>query len=813
LKPLPTRNAFWRFIWTADSFVSSSVFEIWDWLKQTGSGFSSWMHYWFRIGGLPKHVFGLVSDAMTLSIVAFFALLAFSLPPISETGNVWNRGRDYSVTFTDQDGNLLGRRGIRQDDAIPLDQIPPAVIQAVLATEDARFFDHFGVDVIGTLRAVLRNARSSSVQGGSSITQQVAKNLFLSPERTIRRKVHEAFLSMWIEARLSKQEILKLYLDRSYLGGGNYGVEAAAQFYFGKSIRDVNLSEAAVLAGLFKAPTNYAPHRNPDAARQRANVVLFRMLDAGFITQGELLKAQRDPAQVVAQTEVDSPGWFLDYAYQDTLGLLEDYGLQNDFVLEVKLTMDRRMQLEAQRIINDVVDTQGPDGKFTQASAVIMDPDGAVRAVIGGRDYEDSQFNRASMAKRQTGSAFKPFVYMAALMKGWEPNQSVIDGPVTIGKWTPKNYSGGYVGKTSLINALTWSYNSIPVKIWQAFGRQHILDTTHQAGITGDLDTYAPMVLGTSELTLMDLTTGYATFASGGKRAESYAVLEIRKPNGEVLYDRGVNAPAPEQAFPEDRVAALNSMLSSVVMQGTGTGANIGFAPVGGKTGTNQGYRDAWFVGFTANHVTGVWVGNDDFKPMNEITGGKIPAPTWKRLMTVADAGLERRALAGVPLTSFYANAVVPSISVTVGQKPSTEVAMVLENVGAETGADVAGDGQAFADDEAGSVLKNMFGTAKAARTGVGNRKLSRKAQRRLQLAAVELRNQDGPQKRGKRLLRNQRLAAGSAPRKPQSYAIPRANVGVYVRQPARRPGFFERLFSSNRKQQRARRKKVVFTF
>jgi penicillin-binding protein 1A len=801
LKPLPTRNALWRKLWTADAYVSSAVFEIWQWLKRAGSAYSSFLYYYFRITGLPRHVVGIANDGLTLLTIFVFGLLAYALPPFSGTGDVWNRGREYAVTLTDVEGNLLGRRGIRQDDAIPLDQIPPHLIQAVLATEDARFFDHFGVDVIGTMRAIVRNARTNSSQGGSSITQQVAKNLFLSPEKTIRRKVHEAFLSMWIEARLSKEEILKLYLDRAYLGGGNYGVEAASQFYYGKSVRDVTLNESAVIAGLFKAPTNYAPHRNPEAARSRANVVLFRMLDAGYITQGELLRAQRQPAQAVVQRDLNSPDWFLDYAYQNTLDILEEYDLKKEFVIEVKTTIDRRLQTEMQRILNETVDIDGVAGNFAQASSISMSSDGAVRAIVGGRDYEDSQFNRATNAARQSGSAFKPFVYMAALLKGFEPQQIVVDGPVSVGRWSPRNYSGSYVGKTTLMNALAHSYNSIPVKIWQAVGRQQIIRTAQQAGLTGELDTYAPMVLGTSELTLLDLTTGYATFAAGGKLAEPYAVLEIRKPDGELIYDRAVNAAAPEQVFPEERVAALNSMMNAVVKSGTARGADLGFAPQAGKTGTNQGYRDAWFVGFTANHVTGVWVGNDDFKPMNEVTGGKVPAPVWKRIMEVADAGLERKALAGVPLDGSYAEVPVPSGQPTAQPPVDDQVAGLLENVAvdpAEAGDAVAEDAVA-GDDGASDVLRGMMNLFEGKKQQVRERKLRRK------VAASA--------KRSRAVVQGQRQRRAA---RQTAYVIPRANTGYTaprnVKAQSNKPDFFDRLFRTNRSG-KSKRRKALFNF
>jgi penicillin-binding protein 1A len=440
-------------------------------------------------------------------------------------------------------------------------------------------------------------------------------------------------------------------------------VEAAAQFYFGKSVRDINISEASIIAGLFKAPTNYAPHKNPEAARARANVVLYRMLDAGFITQGELLQARRTPAVVVAQTHLDAPNWYLDWAYQDTLDVLEKYGLTGEYVIEVKTTIDSKLQSASQRILNDAIALQGEQEKFSQAASITMAPDGAVRAIIGGKDYEESQFNRATDAERQSGSAFKPFVYLAALRAGWKPNQIVVDGPVSIGNWAPKNYSGGYAGRVTLTSALAHSYNSIPVKILIDVGKNPIIKAARDMGIQGTLETWAPMVLGTSALTLLDLTTGYATFAGSGVQAQPYAVLEIRKPTGEVIYSRDANTkPAPHMESPEV-IADMNVMLSAVVKSGTARRADLGFTPQGGKTGTNQGYRDAWFVGFTANTVTGVWVGNDDFTPMNEVTGGRIPAPLWKSITEVAEQNFQPKALAGLPLDGSYTK-IVPATPV-----------------------------------------------------------------------------------------------------------------------------------------------------
>ena len=657
---LPTRNGIYRAIWTADSYVSSVLFEFWDLIKRAGSAYSSFLYRYFRISGPKRVLIDFIDDFFTFGVIALFGLLAYALPPFSGTGDIWNRGREYAITFTDSNGKIIGRRGIRQDDAIPLDEIPPSLIKAVLATEDARFYDHFGVDVIGTLRALVHNAKGGgSKQGGSSITQQEPKNLFLSPERTIRRKVNEAFLSMWIEARLSKQEILKLYLDRAYLGGGTYGVEAASQFYFGKSVRDINLSESAVLAGLFKAPTNYAPHSNPDASKARSNVVLYRMLDAGFINQGELLQAKREPAQIVLQNDVASPNWFLDWAYQDTLDVMQKQGLMNNYAVEVKTTIDSRLEDASQLIINDVVDNLGPDRNFSQAASITMAPDGAVRAIIGGRDYGDSQFNRATNAKRQVGSTFKPFVYLTALEKGYTRDTIVVDGTVCVVNWCVRNFEPDFRGRVPLWQALTHSINTIAVKLMVEFGRKTVEETAHRLGIQGRIDPYPTMAIGTSALTLMDLATGYATLAAGGKLATPYAVVEIRRPNGDLIYNRTSNGVEQPQVSPFEKVAELNSMLHDVVMQGTAKRAQLGYAPVAGKTGTNANFRDAWFLGFSAHNVTGVWVGNDDNSPMdgsklNAVTGGRVPAPAWKRIMDVAEAGLKPEGLPGVPMDDTY---------------------------------------------------------------------------------------------------------------------------------------------------------------
>jgi penicillin-binding protein 1A len=699
-------NSITRFFWRLDSWASAAVYEAGASLRRGWAAYSSWLEH-FRVRGAGRVVVDLADDAATFGLVFALGLLVFALPPFSGTGDIWNRGRQHAVTFTDANGEIIGRRGIRQDDAIPLEEIPPHVVMAVLATEDARFYQHFGVDLQGTARATLRNAEADGVvQGGSSITQQLAKNLFLTPERSMRRKINEAFLAMWIEARLSKDDILKMYLDRSYLGGGTYGVEAAAQFYFGKSIRDVTLAEAAMLAGLFKAPSRFAPHVNIQAARARANVVLYRMLDVGYITQGELFGARRRPAEVVNVPSLYSPDYFLDWAYRETLQLLDQHGLEGEYVLEVKTTLDIEAHQAAHRILNEMLEEEGPQVDASQAALVAMEPDGAIKAIIGGRDYEDSQFNRATEAKRQPGSAFKPFVYLAALRNGFEPNSIVNDTAVWIGNWSPQNYNRKYSGRTTLTNALARSINTIPVHLMRAIGRQPIIDAAHLVGIESKMLSVPSLPLGTNEVTLMEMTSGYATFANSGRLARPHSVLEIRRPSGEVIYARERNAPQPRQVVPESTIADLNYMLNQVVVNGTGRRAQLGFTPVAGKTGTTQNHRDAWFIGYTAHLVTGVWFGNDDSSGMRKVTGGSLPAMTWQRFMAEALDTEVAAPLAGVPLDDSYAQYVAEregGLDVRLTQSNEPPAALPAEEEVVITRSPPQSDGVA-------GIFENIFG-------------------------------------------------------------------------------------------------------
>ena len=414
-----------------------------------------------------------LSEAATIGLGGLVLMLALAIPAFRETSDDdWLKKSDLAVSFLDRYGNPIGSRGIKHNDSIPLEDFPDNLIKATLATEDRRFYDHFGIDLAGTMRALVTNAQAGGVrQGGSSITQQLAKNLFLNNERTIERKVKEAFLAIWLETRLTKNEILKLYLDRAYMGGGTFGVDGAAHFYFNKSARDVNLAESAMLAGLFKAPTKYAPHINLPAARARANVVLDNLVDAGFMTEGQVFGARRNPANAVDRRDENSPNYYLDWAFDEMRRLVDTFPKSyTERVFVVRTAIDMNVQRAAEATVENQLRQFGRDYHATQAAVAVADLDGGVRAMVGGRDYGASQFNRAADAYRQPGSSFKPYVYATALMNGFKPTSIVVDGPVCIGNWCPQNYGHSYSGSMTLTQAITRSVNVIPVKLSIALG-------------------------------------------------------------------------------------------------------------------------------------------------------------------------------------------------------------------------------------------------------------------------------------------------------------------------------------------------------
>jgi len=648
-----------RFLLDVDSRIDSSLFQVAIWGRELFERFSVFMDRFHVAGWRRWLLVEPVSELGTLGVGGLVVALALAIPAFRETSDEdWLKKSELAVTFLDRFGNEVGSRGIKHNDSIPLEEFPDHLIKAVLATEDRRFYEHFGIDFAGTARALVSNARAGGVvQGGSSITQQLAKNLFLSNERTIERKVKEAYLAVWLETRLSKNEILKLYLDRAYMGGGAFGVNAAAQYYFGKSVRDVNLAEAAMLAGLFKAPTRFAPHINLPAARARANVVLDNLVEAGFMTEGQVFGARRNPATAVDRRDEGAPNYYLDYAFDEMRKLVETLPKSvTERAFVVRTALDNGLQRAAEQSVENALRQYGRDYHARQAAAVVSDLDGGVRAMVGGRDYGASQFNRATDALRQPGSSFKPYVYATALMNGFKPNSTVVDGPVCIGNWCPHNYSGGYSGSMSLTNALTRSINTIAVKLSIAIGhgnpkagRAKIVETARKMGLRTPLPDTPSLPIGADEVTVLDHTVAYATFPNQGKSVTPHAILEVRTGAGETIWRFDRDGKKPQQALPPQVATDMVFMMSKVVEEGTARRAALDGIRAAGKTGTTNAYRDAWFVGYTGNFVCGIWFGNDDYSPLNRMTGGSLPAMTWHEIMEYAHQGVELKNLPGLP--------------------------------------------------------------------------------------------------------------------------------------------------------------------
>lgn len=657
--PKELKKWFRNFFLDLDARIDSSLFNSAVGLRELYERFSTFMDK-FYVGRWKRWVFiEPLSEAATIGLVGLILMLALAIPAFRETSDEdWLKKSDLAVTFLDRYGNPIGSRGIKHNDSIPLEDFPDHLIKATLATEDRRFYDHFGIDIAGTARALMTNAQAGGVrQGGSSITQQLAKNLFLNNERTIERKVKEAFLAIWLETRLTKNEILKLYLDRAYMGGGTFGVDGAAHFYFNKSARDVNLAEAAMLAGLFKAPTRYAPHINLPAARARANVVLDNLVDAGFMTEGQVFGARRNPAVAVDRREEVSPNYYLDYAFDDMRKLVQTFPKSyTERVFVVRTAIDMNVQKVAEETVENKLRQYGRDYHATQSALVLADLDGGIRAMVGGRDYGSSQFNRATDAMRQPGSSFKPYVYTTALMNGFTPKSIVVDGPVCIGNWCPQNYGHSYSGAVTLTQAITRSINIIPVKLSIAMGgkggpkagRAMIVATARKFGIKAPLPDTPSLPIGSDEVSVIEHAVAYATFPNKGKAVVPHAVLEVRTGAGDLVWRFDRDGPKPTQAIPASVAADMAGMMSHVVEEGTARRAQLDGIPAAGKTGTTNSYRDAWFVGYTGNFTMAVWYGNDDYSPTNRMTGGSLPAQTWHDVMVAAHQGVEIKDIAGI---------------------------------------------------------------------------------------------------------------------------------------------------------------------
>ncbi len=599
--------------------------------------------------------------------VIVFALAATwyatDLPDVSEA---FNATRAPTVTVLAADGSELAVLGDVYGRAAGLDELPPRLVDAVLATEDRRFYSHFGLDIIGLTRAMVANIKAKRiVQGGSTITQQVAKNLFLTPARTIKRKFQELLLALWLEQNFSKDQILTIYLNRVYLGAGTYGVDAAAQKYFARPAAGLSTYQAAMLAGLLKAPSRYNPLAHPDRARARTGQVLKNMVAAGYLSAAEATSVGKEKAagNNGLRRLATAPGsrfgrHFAAWVMEQVSG----YVNLGDRDLIVQTTLSPKLQQQAQNSLARMLGKQAAAGRAAAGRAaagraaaevalVAMTPAGAVRAMVGGRDYAKSQFNRATQARRQPGSAFKPFVYLAGLEAGLRPDSVLVDAPLRIGNWQPRNFSKIHRGRVTLSQAMALSINTIAVQVAEQARRDRVITVARRLGLSGNFRLTPSLALGVAEVSLLELTAAYGPFSNGGDGVWPYGIEEIRDRAGKVLYRAGKvlyrrAGSGPGHVVAADHVAAMNAMLSGVVSGGTGRAADIG-RPQAGKTGTSQNYRDAWFIGYTADLIAGVWMGNDNGGPMNKVTGGGAPARLWRNFMARAHQGLAVKALPG----------------------------------------------------------------------------------------------------------------------------------------------------------------------
>ena len=560
-------------------------------------------------------------------LVVFFAVFARGLP---DTSSLYQVDRQPSITYLDRNGALIATRGTQMAPPADLDSLPDYVPAAFIAIEDRRFYNHPGFDPIGMARAMVTNMRAGRVvQGGSTLTQQLAKNLFLTPDQNLRRKVQELMLAVWLEMKFSKKEILALYLNRVYFGAGAYGIEAASQRYFDKSAKNLTVGEAALLAGLLKAPSRYSPVSESERAAARATVVLNEMEEAGVITAAQREQAVTQPVIVSRTLATQHAQYFIDWLDKSIRSLVGEP--TEDMVVET--TLDLTLQTSAERSVRRILDRDEGKG-VQQAALVALDGDGRVRAMIGGASYADSQFNRAVDAKRQAGSAFKPFVYLAAVEAGYTPQTPVVDQPITIGNWSPRNYSGTFSGNMTLAQAVAQSTNTVAAYVADQVGRDSVARAARRLGIESRIGLEPAMALGAVEVSPLEMATAYDAFANGGRRVDAYGISRIRTPQGRVIYQR--QSGQSGQAINNPSLYYMNQMLRGVVSSGSGRSAAISGRDLAGKTGTTSDYKDAWFVGYTGGFVTAVWVGKDDNTAMRGVTGGSSPAAIWKGFMEAA---------------------------------------------------------------------------------------------------------------------------------------------------------------------------------
>jgi penicillin-binding protein 1A len=585
------------------------------------------------------------------AVIAAAGVIAFAVSTLPPIQSLEVPKRPPTVEIVGTDGRTLVMRGEMSGSDVSIKELPTYLPRAFVAIEDRRFFSHHGVDPIGLLRAAAANVLHRGVsQGGSTLTQQLAKNLFLTQQRTLWRKMQEAVLALWLEHKFSKTEILELYLNRVYFGSGAYGVEAAAQKYFGKPAREVKIAEAAMLAGLVKSPSRLAPSRNPNGAERRAQAVLAAMTELGFVTETMAKAALTQPARAVKPA-----GGSVNYVADWIMDVLDDLVGRVDKDLVVETSIDPVLQAAAEQALVDELALKGQKFDVAQGAIVAVTPEGAVRAMVGGKNYAESQFNRAVAAKRQPGSAFKPFVYLTALERGLTPDSVREDKPVALKGWKPENYNREYHGQVTLTQALAHSLNTVSVRLTLEVGPAAVAKTAYRLGIASKLDANPSLALGTSEVSPLELTCAYAPFANGGNAIAPHVVERVRTRAGKIVYAR---APQPLGRIIEPRyVAMMNAMMRETLVSGTAQKAQFPGWPAAGKTGTSQDFRDAWFIGYTGHLVTGVWVGNDDSSPTKKATGGSLPVDVWSRFMRAAHQGVAVASLPGLAGNASFASA------------------------------------------------------------------------------------------------------------------------------------------------------------
>ena len=562
---------------------------------------------------------------LSFLVITFAGWLLYCVLTLPDIDQAVARTRQPSTTITAENGNEVKTFGSVYSEVIRLNELPSYVPDAIISTEDRRFYAHFGFDIVAFTRAMLTNIfMGRYAQGGSTITQQVAKNLFLTSQKNIKRKTQELLLAFWLEHKFSKEQILTLYLNRVYLGAGTYGIEAASQKYFQKSSRDMNLLEAAIIAGMLKAPSRYNPIASAERAKARAKVVLQNMVNNDALTERQMKYALTLPVGEDKSYKVQGADYFADWVYRE----VNDYIGERDNDIYVYTTLDQKIQENAEKILREAV-LAAKNRNVSEGAVVVLNKSGEVKAMVGGIDYRKSQFNRAVTALRQPGSAFKPFVYLTALQNGWKREDRIDYVPLSIGKWKPENYDKKYYGSVTLDEALMKSLNLATVNLSESLSRKDIIRTAKKMGISTPVENTPSLALGTFEVKVIDMATAYSAIANGGYATWPHAIKEIYTRDGYQLYQR--EADTENRILDAGAVKDLTKMLEKVISQGTGRRAKIpGFAA--GKTGTTQDYRDAWFVGFTDEYVIAVWVGNDDNSPMKGVTGGTLPAEIWRKI-------------------------------------------------------------------------------------------------------------------------------------------------------------------------------------